>query len=37
MKNLYTIETTTPQLLCKDMLRFYVFFNEILTLTLLTE
>ena len=30
-------ESTTSQLPCKDMLRFYILFNKISTLTLLTE
>ncbi|SEP89451.1 hypothetical protein SAMN05444005_10370 [Flavobacterium urocaniciphilum] len=37
MKNLYTNETTTPHLHCKDMLRFCGLFKEKSTLTLLTE
>ena len=37
MKIYIQYESTTSQLLCKDMLRFYIFFNKKSTLTLLTE
>jgi|LakMenE29Apr09ns_1017244.scaffolds.fasta_scaffold05394_1 hypothetical protein len=37
MKTYTQNESTTSQLLCKDMLRFYILFNKKSTLTLLTE
>ena len=37
MKTYIQYESTTSQLPCKDMLRFYVLFKEKATLTLLTE
>lgn len=37
MKTYTQYESTTSQLLCKDMLRFYILFNKKSTLTLLTE
>jgi hypothetical protein len=37
MKTYTQYETTTSQLLCKDMLRIYILFNKKSTLTLLTE
>jgi hypothetical protein len=37
MKTYTQYESTTSQLLCKDMLRFYILFKKKLTLTLLTE
>jgi hypothetical protein len=37
MKTYTQYESTTFQLLCKDMLRFYILFNKKSTLTLLTE
>ena len=37
MKTYIQYESTTSQLPCKDMLRFYIFFNKKSTLTLLTK
>jgi len=37
MKTYKQYESTTSQLLCKDMLRIYILFNKKSTLTLLTE
>ena len=37
MKTYMQYESTTSQLLCKDMLIFYILFKKKLTLTLLIE